>query len=150
VPGYDQTLAWVGIAVSETARCADGTPATVALLIDASTGQNVMVDSSSGCPGSVGTFSHPTELESVPWAIVGQSSTAVAAVIPACGSYVGWTEITNTKGTFIQVQAKVPYDPQCATAATSTVVNLVVPLGSTNTTVPHAPVGRIDNLDVLP
>jgi hypothetical protein len=150
VPGYDQTLAWVGIAVSETATCSDGTPATVALLIDATTGQDVMADSSNGCPGSVGTFSHPDELESVPWTVVGPSSTAVTVTIPACGSYVGWTTIMNRSGTPIQVQAKVPYDPKCTTPATAPVIDLVVPLGSTNTTVPHAPIGRIDNLDVLP
>ncbi len=151
MPGYDQTLAWVGIAVSETQTCSNGTPATVALLIDALSGHDVMADSSSGCPGVLGVFSHPDELESVPWTIVGSSSTAVTVTIPACGSYVGWTNFMSSSGTDIQVQARVPYDPSCARAVTSTaVINLVVPLGSTNTSPPHAPIGRIDNLDVLP
>jgi hypothetical protein len=151
LPAYNDRLAWVGIAVAQEATCAGGSPATVALVIDAYTGHDVLAVTDNGCASSTPKISRPYELESVPWTIVGPSSTAVTATIPACGSYFGWTEILDKSSTDVQVQASAPYDPQCSTATTRTqVINLVVPLGSTNTGVPHARIGRIDNLEVLP
>jgi hypothetical protein len=148
-PVYDRRLAWVGIAVGQQPSCATGPPATLAVVIDAYTGQDVLAVAGGACGSPAPTVARAAELESVPWTIVGPSSTAIVARIPACGSYVGWTA-TGT-GALIEVQAQAPYDPECgATATTEKVINLVVPLGSTNSGVPHAPLGPIDNLDVLP
>jgi len=90
------------------------------------------------------------QLQSVPWALVGQSSTAVVAQIPACGSYVGWTDVPQGSNNLVQVQASVPYDPQCgSTSPVPHTINLVVPTGTGQTTVPHAPGGPIVNLQAL-
>jgi hypothetical protein len=122
----------------------------VAVVVDAETGHDVLSVTAAGC-GSAPVVSRPEELESVPWTIVGPSSTAISARIPACGKYVGWTELATTPGMPVEVQAAVPYDPQCAsTSVTAVVINLVVPLGSTNSSVAHARIGPVDNLDVLP
>jgi hypothetical protein len=140
----------VGIAVGQSPECAGGTPATVALVINADTGQDVVAVTAGGCdsPSPVVT-THPFELESVPWSAVGPSSTAINVEIPACGAYVGWTELTIGSSTDTQVEAVVPYDPQCANPVTvQKVVNLVVPLGG-GQSVPHAPTGPVDNLEVL-
>jgi hypothetical protein len=147
---YDQTLAWVGIAVGQSPACAGGAPATVALVINAYTGQDVVAVAAGGCetPAPIVT-THPVELESVPWSAVGPTSTAIAVDVPACGSYVGWTEITIGSATATQVEAEVPYSPQCADLAPAQkVINLVVPLGG-GQSVPHAPTGPVDNLQVL-
>jgi hypothetical protein len=147
---YDQTLAWVGIAVGQSPACAGGTPATVAIVINAYTGQDVVAVAAGGCetPAPV-VATHPVELESVPWSAVGPTSTAIAVDVPACGSYVGWTEITIGSATATQVEAAVPYSPQCADLApVQKIVNLVVPLGG-GQSVPHAPTGPVDNLQVL-
>jgi len=122
------------------------------MVIDAYSGHDVLqIEVPGGC-GGPGTpaISRPYELESVPWSPVSQSSTAIAVRIPACGVYVGWTELTGTSSA-IQVQAAVPYDPRCRSTATdSRIVDLVVPLGPSQNTVPHAALGGIDHLDVLP
>jgi len=157
LPAYDKTLAWVGIAVTQNTTCTGSTggagesPGFVAVLIDAYTGTNVLDVSQAGCNSTAApTVARANELQSVPWALVGPSSTAIVAEIPACGTYVGWTGITQGLNTLIQVQASVPYDPQCAsTAATSTIINLVVPTGANQSTVPHAPLGPITSLLAL-
>lgn len=151
-PLYEQTLAWVGFAVGQKLSCAGGTPNTVAIVINADTGQDVVAVASGGCnaPPSPIVTVHPVELESVPWSVVGPTSTAIFAQVPGCGSYVGWTELTIGSVTATQVEAAVPYNPRCADLAPVTkIVNLVVPLGSGQSTVPHAPVGPVDNLEVL-
>ena len=151
-PLYEQTLAWVGIAVGQKLSCAGGTPSTVAIVINADTGQNVVSVTAGGCdpPAAPKVTVHPVELESVPWSVVGPTSTAIVAQVPGCGSYVGWTELTIGSVTATQVEAAVPYNPQCANLApASKVVNLVVPLGPGQSAVPHAPVGPVDNLEVL-
>ncbi len=151
-PLYEQTLAWVGIAVGQNLSCAGGSPSTVAIVINADTGQNVVAVAAGGCdpPPSPIVTVHPVELESVPWSLVGPASTAIVVQVPGCGSYVGWTELSIGSVTATQVEAAVPYNPQCANLAPTTkIVNLVVPLGSGPSTVPHAPVGPVDNLEVL-
>jgi hypothetical protein len=151
LPSYDRRLAWVGIAVGQAPACAGGTPAIVAMVIDAYTGHDVLQVTDGGCRSVGPSVARPDELESIPWTLVGPTSTAVDVTIPACGFYVGWTELTVKTATLIQVQAVAPYDPQCrATTTAAKVVSLVVPLGSTSTSVPHAPIGPVDNLDVLP
>jgi hypothetical protein len=149
---YKKSLAWVGIAVGQKPACAGGTPSVIAVVIDAYTGEDeVQIQVAGGCagPGSP-VISRPYELESVPWAAVGQASTAITARIPTCGVYVGWTVLSGGAGA-TQVQAAVPYDPTCrSTAPDSKIINLVVPLGASQKTVPHAGIGEIDHLDVLP
>jgi hypothetical protein len=152
-PVYEKRLAWVGIAVGQKPSCAGGTPSIMAVVIDAYTGLDVtQIEVTGGCNGAATpAFSKPFELESVPWSIVGPGSTAITAIIPRCGLYVGWTQVTVKTVLAIQVQAAVPYDPSCAqTGVRSRVIDLVVPLGSSENTVPHAPGGLIDQLDVLP
>ncbi len=149
---YEHTLAWVGIAIGQQPTCAGGTPATVAFVIDANTGHDVVTVSTGGCGAALAPVVnvHPFELESVPWSVVGPSSTAIVAQIPRCGSYVGWTELTAKSGTETQVDAVVPYDPKCPDLApVAKTVDLVVPLGSGPKTVAHAPLGPVDNLKVL-
>ena len=67
----------------------------------------------------------------------------MSATIPACGSYVGWTELMIGRFTAIQVEAAVPYDPQCANLAPASKV--IEPRrdrsGPGQSTVPHAPIG---------
>lgn len=153
-PVYDKRLAWVGIAVGQKPACAGGTPDVIAVVIDAYTGHDVVqMLVTGGCdgPGPPPGISQPYQLESVPWSVVGQASTAIDATIPSCGIYVGWTELNVGASTSTQVQAAVPYDPHCrSTAPTSKVIDLVVPLGPGQDAVPHAPIGGIDHLDVLP
>jgi len=124
----------------------------IAFVIDAYTGQDVLqIEVPGGCDGpGTPVVSRPYEMESVPWAPVGQASTAINVRIPACGVYVGWTELTTGTGA-TQVQAAVPYEPRCKSpVTTSRIIDLVVPLGPAQKTVPHAAIGGIDNLDVLP
>lgn len=123
----------------------------MAVVINAYTGQDVVALTSGGCSGpSPAVSAHPVELESVPWSDVGPSSTAIVARIPECGVYVGWTEVTVRSATYTQVDAAIPYEPQCADMAPlEKIVNLVVPLGASPSTVPHAPLGPVDNLEVL-
>jgi hypothetical protein len=149
---YKKSLAWVGIAVGEKPACAGGTPSVIAVVIDAYTGEDeVQIQVAGGCdgPGSP-VISRPYELESVPWAPIGQASTAITVRIPTCGVYVGWTVLNDAAGA-TQVQAAVPYDPTCrSTAPDSKIINLVVPLGPSQNAVPHAGIGEINHLDVLP
>jgi hypothetical protein len=149
---YDKRLAWVGIAVGQKPSCAGGTASVIAIVIDAYTGNDVVqVEVRGGCHGSGSpAVSHPYELESVPWSPVGQASTAVVVRLPDCGIYVGWTVLDTGSGP-TQVQAAVPYDPSCGTTAHGTkIIDLVVPLGSGRNSPPHAAIGQIDNLQVLP
>jgi hypothetical protein len=149
---YDKTLAWVGIAVAQNPGCAKGSPATVAVVIDADTGRNVVAVETGSCGAtSPVVTTDPVELESVPWSPVGAASTAIVVNVPACGSYVGWTELTIGNNVETQVEAAVPYEPQCpglGLGATQKVVDLVVPLDG-GQSVPHAPTGPVDNLEVL-
>jgi hypothetical protein len=149
---YDKTLAWVGIAVAQNPGCAKGSPATVAVVINADTGRNVVAVETGSCGAtSPVVTTDPVELESVPWSPVGAASTAIVVNVPACGSYVGWTELTIGNNVETQVEAAVPYEPQCpglGLGATQKVIDLVVPLGG-GQSVPHAPTGPVDNLEVL-
>ncbi len=149
---YDKTLAWVGIAVAQNPGCAKGSPATVAVVINADTGRNVVAVETAACGAtSPVVTTDPVELDSVPWSPVGAASTAIVVNVPPCGSYVGWTELTIGSNVETQVEAAVPYDPQCpglGLGATQKVINLVVPLGG-GQSVPHAPTGPVDNLEVL-
>ena len=149
---YENTLAWVGIAVGQKPLCAGGTATTVAVVINADTGHDVIAVSAGGCdttPSPVVSV-HPVELVSVPWSPVGPLSTAIVAQIPGCGFYVGWTELAVGRATDTQVEAAVPYDPKCADVApVPKIVNLVVPLGTGQSGIPHAPLGPVDNLEVL-
>ncbi len=147
---YDGTLAWVGIAVGQNPGCPGKTPATVAIVINAETGQDVVAVATGGCDTTPPVITvHPIELESVPWSPVGNASTAIVAQVPGCGTYVGWTELTVGGSTDTQVEAAVPYNPRCANPGpVQKIVNLVVPMGG-GQSVPHAPLGPVDNLDVL-
>ena len=146
---YHDRLAWVGIAVGQKPSCANGSPSVVAVLIDAESGQAVVQVTAGGCTTTT-QVSRPDQLESVAWSTVSSSSTSVTVDIPACGSYVGWTIVTIGSGSYVQLQAAVPYEPLCASdAPVSAVVNLVVPVGSNDASAPPAPVGDIDNLQVL-
>ncbi len=149
---YDKTLAWVGIAVAQNPGCTEGSPATVAVVINADTGRNVVAVETGSCGATAPVVTtDPVELESVPWSPVGATSTAIVVNVPACGSYVGWTELTVGNKVETQVEASVPYDPQCpalGVGATQKVVDLVVPLGG-GPSVPHAATGPVDNLEVL-
>jgi hypothetical protein len=60
--------------------------------------------------------------------------------------------VTTTGGTpAVQVVVAVPFDPPCgATASQSQSVDQVVPLGSGQSLVAHAPVGPVQALQALP
>ncbi|MGO9343390.1 MAG: hypothetical protein ACLP6E_12865 [Acidimicrobiales bacterium] len=122
----------------------------VAIVINAETGRDVVAVTTSGCDGSAPAITtDPVELESVPWSPVGATSTAIVVDIPACSAYVGWTDLTIGSNVDTQVEAAVPYDPKCPDLGpTQKVINLVVPLGG-GQSVPHAPTGPVDNLEVL-
>jgi hypothetical protein len=166
LPTYSRRLAWVGIVwgASEdcsgsttTAPATNGTTSYVAVVIDANSGHRVLAYRSGGtapCTGAVQTPSvtEPDELLSVPWQPVGTSSTAVQISIPPCGSYYGWTQVpTAGGGSADQVVVAVPFDPTCATAVPQSYsVDQVVPLGSGQTLVGHAPVGPVQALQAQP
>jgi hypothetical protein len=166
LPGYHDRLAWVGIVWGPTGACPGGTttvPASprsttyVAIVIDARTGQRVIAYRSGGvsaCTGAIQTPSvtEPNELLSVPWQPVGPTSTAVQIQIPACGHYYGWTQVPTTGGGLAdQVVVSVPFDPTCGSTVPQTqAVDQVVPLGSGQGLVDHAPVGPVQALEALP
>ncbi|MGH9029705.1 MAG: hypothetical protein ACRDV4_08845, partial [Acidimicrobiales bacterium] len=129
------------------------------VLIDAHSGHDVVAytdySTKSCAAGPVGPrFVRPSEFLSVPWQPVGPASTAVNVTIPLCGQYVGWTELaaaTGASGPSIEVVATAPFDPDCGASAPDVMaVDSVVPLGSAQQQVPHAPVRPIDELKVLP
>jgi hypothetical protein len=66
--------------------------------------------------------------------------------------YYGWTQVATTGGSpAVQVVVAVPFDPQCgATASQSQAIDQVVPLGSGQGLVAHAPVGPVQALQALP
>lgn len=165
LPTYDKRLAWVGIAWGATENCpgstttgpaSNGATSYVAVVIDARTGQQVIAyrSGSSSCTGSTQapSVTEPNELLSVPWQPVGPASTAVQIQIPPCGQYYGWTQVATTGGSpAVQVVVAVPFDPQCgATASQSQAIDQVVPLGSGQGLVAHAPVGPVQALQALP
>ena len=97
-------------------------------------------------------MTEPNELLSVPWQPVGPTSTAVQIQIPACGHYYGWTQVPTTGGGLAdQVVVSVPFDPTCGSTVPQTqAVDQVVPLGSGQGLVDHAPVGPVQALEALP
>jgi len=158
-------LAWVGIAWGATGTCAGSTttaPATgttgyVAVVIDARQDHRVIAYRSGGpapCSGATRTPSvtEPDELLSVPWQPVGPASTAVRIQVPPCGHYYGWTQVPATGGSVAdQIVVAVPFDPMCgSTVAQGQTVDQVVPLGSGQGLVLHAPVGPVQALQALP
>jgi hypothetical protein len=166
LPSYRNRLAWVGIVWGPTGACPGSTttePAAarsttyVAIVIDAHTGQRVIAYRSGGlsaCTGAtqVPTVTKPNELLSVPWQPVGPASTAVQIQVPACGHYYGWTQVPTTGGGLAdQVVVSVPFDPACGSTVPQTqAVDQVVPLGSGQGLVNHAPVGPVRSLEALP
>jgi CelD/BcsL family acetyltransferase involved in cellulose biosynthesis len=166
LPAYHRRLAWVGIAWGATVTCgastttqpASGTATTyVAVVIDARAAHRVIAYRSAGtspCTGAAEapSVSEPNELLSVAWQPVGPSSTAVQIQVPPCGRYFGWTQVPETGGALAdQLVVAVPFDPDCGTTvAQSQPVDQVVPLGSGQAQVAHAPVGPIQALQALP
>jgi len=160
LPRYDNRLAWVGIAWDADCPALAGRPrpATryVAVVIDADTGGSVIdytSRSALACTGPVlgASVNRPSELVSVPWQPVGPTSTAVRVTMPACSTYFGWTEVPNPSASSVQVVVRKPFDPDCGSKTTSVqVVDDVVPLGTAQSQVPHAPVGPVDGLRTLP
>jgi hypothetical protein len=164
LPTYHRRLAWVGI-VWDAATACPGSSTTkpgastsyIAVIIDARTGHRVLVYRSGGsspCSTAVRSpgVTEPNELLSVSWQPVGPSSTAVQVDIPPCGHYYGWTQVPGAQGAVAdQVVAAVPFDTPCPSTATqSQPVDQVVPLGSGQGLVGHAPVGPVQALDALP
>src|ERR1700688_2720276 len=160
LPRYDNRLAWVGIAWGvDCPTGAVGSRASMrytAVVFDAETGRSVLAYISRGastCHGPIRSPSivRPAELVSVPWQPVGPTSTAVRVTMPACSTYFGWTTIPGPATASVQVVARSPFDPECGSqAALTQVVDDVIPLGNTQTQVPHAEVGPIDGLRTLP
>jgi hypothetical protein len=164
LPPYHARLAWVGIAWGADTTCPGSTttqPAGaagyVAIVIDARTAHLVIAFRSGGSTPCTGTaqlpsVTEPDELVSVPWQTVGQASTAVQIQIPPCGSYYGWTQVPRTGGGVAdQIVVAVPFDPTCgSTASQGQSVDQVVPLGSGQDLVAHAPVGPVQALQALP
>ncbi|HTT87160.1 MAG TPA: hypothetical protein VMF60_07325 [Acidimicrobiales bacterium] len=172
LPGYRRRLAWVGIAWGAPRSCGGSgrsggstttstTPVStadyVAVIIDARTPHRVIAYRSAGatpCAGAPAgpTVTEPDELLSVAWQPVGPTSTAVQIEIPACGHYFGWTQVPTGGGsTADQVVVSVPFDPTCGALSEQTqVVDQVVPLGSGQSLVAHAPVGPVQALQGPP
>ena len=168
LPRYQDRLAWVGIAWGAAVGCpgSPGTPSIaerdarfVAVLVDAHTGHSVLAYTSGGTPPCGGaserpTLSQPGELVSVAWDPVGPGSTAVNVSVPACGRVVGWTQVPATTGAAanaVQVEVLVPFDPSCGTVTPTTqAIDDVVPLGSAQAQVPHAPLGPVAGLQPPP
>jgi hypothetical protein len=159
LPRYVNRLAWVGIAwgadCPATAGHSELATRYVAVVFDADTGHSVLSytsRSSVACSGPVQppTIGRPSELVSVPWQAVGPSSTGVRVTMPACSSYFGWTEVPGAGAASVEVQARAPFDPECgSTVPVVEVVGSVVPLGTVQAQVTHAPVGPIDALRTL-
>jgi hypothetical protein len=131
--------------------------AEVAVLIDAVTGHDVIAytsgaDASCGGPAGTPTVVRPNELTSVSWQPVGPTSTAVRVTVPPCGRYDGWTQVAGPgPQPAVQVVASVPFDPLCGASSTQVEdVDDIVPLGSSQQQTPHAAVGPVDELRVLP
>jgi hypothetical protein len=157
-------LAWIGIVWGPNAACAGSTTTTpasgatttyVAVVIDAQTGHRVLAYRSGGpspCTGAVEppVVTEPNELLSVPWQAVGPASTAVEIRVPPCGHYYGWTQVpVSGGGVTDQIVVAVPFDPTCgATSSQSQAVDQVVPLGSGQGVVGHAPLGPVPALQV--
>jgi hypothetical protein len=155
-------LAWVGIAWDEPQTCPGSTttvPASssgggyTAIVIDARTGHDVLAYASGGsapCGGAAASpvVTAPDELVSVAWQPVGPSSTAVTISVAPCGRYYGWTVVPAAGGgSATQVVEAVPFDPSCgATTSQSQAVDQVVPLGSGQAQIAHAPLGPVDAL----
>jgi hypothetical protein len=166
LPRYHRRLAWVGITWGAPGACpgstttqpsSDAAPSYVAVIIDARTGHQVIAYRSGGsspCASGIGTpvVTEPNELLSVSWQVVGPGSTAVQIEVPACGHYYGWTQLPAAgNAVTIQVVVSVPFDPTCgATMPQSQTVDQVVPLGSGQGLVAHAPVGPVQALEALP
>jgi hypothetical protein len=127
----------------------------VVVVIDADTGGSVLAytsRSSLACSGPVmaPSISRPNELVSVAWQPVAPTSTSVRVTMPPCGTYVGWTELPGQSASPIQVVASKPFDPDCGSKASSSlVVGSVVPLGSAQAQVPHAALGPVEGLRTL-
>lgn len=127
------------------------------MLIDAATGHDVIAYTNGGaasCNGQLGApmLVRPNQLVSVPWQPVNPASTAVKVTVPPCGNYVGWTQVTGFAAQpAVQVVASVPFDPLCAARGTQVVsADDVIPLGPAGQAVPHAALGPLDSLRVLP
>jgi hypothetical protein len=158
-PSYDDRLAWVGIAWGADCPARPGAPrlATryVVVVIDADTGGSVVAytsRSSAACSGPVmaPSISRPNELVSIPWEPVGPTSTSVRVTMPPCATYFGWTQLPGQSAAPIQVVASKPFDPDCGSKASSSlIVGNVVPLGATQAHVPHAALGPVDGLRTL-
>jgi hypothetical protein len=159
-PMYQGRLAWVGIAWDVACpRVPNRSPnATryVAVVFDAQTGRSALAytsRSAATCNGPIrsASVSRPDELVSIAWQPVGPTSTAVRVTMPPCGSFYGWTEVATSGTNSIQVVARVPFDPVCGSKVpvTETVDN-VVPLGKSQTALPHAAIGPVDALRTLP
>jgi hypothetical protein len=125
--------------------------------MDADTGHDVVAYTSTtgaSCSSETSepTVVRPDQLVSVPWHPVGPDSTAVSVTVPPCGSYDGWTQVAGTTSQpAVQVVASVPFDPTCAASAPESIaVDDVVPLGSAQSQLPHAALGPVDELKVLP
>ena len=160
---YDGRLAWVGIVwgprcgaspATTTTAARHATGAYVAVIVDANTGRDVVAYTSAGVEGCGGDeqgphAEAPDELVSVPWSVVGPSSTAVTVSVPPCGSYYGWTEVPTSATTSLQVVARRPYSGCPSTAATTQTVDSVVPLGGAQSQVLHAPLGPVAGLHTL-
>ena len=168
LPVYERRLAWVGIVfggLCPPTASSGGKPVEdateVAVLIDATNGRDVIAytadaaaagTSCDGPAAAAPALARPDELESVPWQPVGPASTAVEVTVPACGHYDGWTELDPSAAhPAVQVVASVPFDPLCGTTGAQVVsVDDVIPLGSSQQQVPHAPIGALHTLNVLP
>jgi hypothetical protein len=129
----------------------------VAVLIDATTGHDVIAYTSgadASCTGSASapTVVRPNEVVSIPWEPIGQASTAVHVTVPPCGRYDGWTQVVDPGDRLaVEVLASVPFDPLCAVSSARVEdVDDVVPLGSAQQQVQHAALGPVDELRVLP
>jgi hypothetical protein len=165
LPTYRSRLAWVGIVWGPSA-CTGSTTTTptsagstiyIAVVIDARTGHRVLAYRSGGSAPCTGApeaplVTEPNELLSVPWQAVGPASTAVQIEVPPCGHYYGWTQVPAAGGaSAAQIVVAVPFDPTCgATASQSQAIDQVVPLGSSQSQVGHAPVGPVEALQALP
>jgi hypothetical protein len=165
LPTYHQRLAWVGIVWGAPTSCpgptttqptAPGPTSYVAVVIAARSENSVLAYRSGGSAPCTGTpeapaVTEPDELLSVPWQPVGPASTAVQVQLPACGEYYGWTQVMAPgDASADQVVAAVPIDPTCGSAPQSQLVDQVVPLGSGQGLVGHAPLGPIQALQALP
>ncbi len=148
-------IAWGADCPSQAGKAHPGTR-YVAVVLDAQTGNSVLAYTSRSAPDCDGTVqppsvSQPEEIVSVPWQAVGPASTAVRVTIPACGTYFGWTDVTTSTSSALQVLARTPFDPDCTQAADHPlVVDSVVPLGPAQAQLPHAALGPVDELRTLP